>query len=776
MKQLSSLSKFSFSRIFSILAEISYLLIIFLVPLWFAFVFPTFNMFELSKLLLFRFLISFFTIFTLLYLLFQGRLKRIHKTLRKGAYSTIIKLFWPPLLLILILGVLTPFSSNSLQSFWGSYARQQGLLSYLLYFSWAVLLFFYLIAKFISEGKELYNRKIKNIIISILASSTLVAIYGILQILNIDIFTWPEAPYLTGRTLSSFGQPNFLASFLLFTIPLSAYYFFKSKKIWSKFIYAWVLGLQILCLYFTGSRAAILALIAILGIFIFKTIFFGKVKTKHKIVLGISLFGFALISLISINILIPGRMSSALDMKAGSSAARVNFFQSAASSILEKPLIGHGLESGSDVFIKYYERDWALHGQVATSADRAHNLILDILLTSGFIGLLVFSLWYYSYFKIVFSQAKESENYKLSKALGFGALAYIFSLFFGFTIIVGEVYFWLFFALLASFVFVEKNGHLHLAYRAEDFVFSDREKYIWGAIVIFPILASCLFINNTYKTLKSDYYLSQMDLAINSSQRVRAAGLRQLIESIDANPTLIQKANYHLAASFAKYCSYDAYVDASEEVVIKRELEELALKLDDRDYLNIFTKANIYTCLEKPDLAKKYYDKIIELSPSWPASYLELGSHFAKIDNIPEAIKYFKLVEINLPDTNSPLINEIHRKGVYNYKHTMYKSLAEAYMRQGDYIASEKFFQLAYHSFPSDYSLLKKIADCHYLMGDKKLALRYNLHGLALNPDDYTWPLIVSILYDELGELDKAASYKQMASDIAPEHVLGDLN
>ena len=106
----------------------------------------------------------------------------------------------------------------------------------------------------------------------------------------------------------------------------------------------------------------------------------------------------------------------------------------------------------------------------------------------------------------------------------------------------------------------------------------------------------------------------------------------------------------------------------------------------------------------------------------------------------------------------------------------MYKSLAEAYMRQGDYIASEKFFQLAYHSFPSDYSLLKKIADCHYLMGDKKLALRYNLHGLALNPDDYTWPLIVSILYDELGELDKAASYKQMASDIAPEHVLGDLN
>lgn len=776
MKQLSSLSKFSLSRIFSLLAEISSLLIIFLAPLWFAFIFPTFNMFELSKLLLFRFLLSFFSIFALLYLLTQGRLKRIYKTLKGSERKTIIKLFWPPLLLILTLSILIPFSGNSLESFFGSYTRQQGLLSYLLYFFWAALLFFYLIAKFISEGKEVYNRKIKNILASILASSTLVAIYGILQILNIDIFTWPEAPYLTGRTLSSFGQPNFLASFLLFVIPLSTYYLLKSKKIWSKFFYAWILGLQIICLYFTGSRAAILALIAILGIFIFKTIFFAKVKARHKIILGISLFSFALISLISINILIPGRMSSALDMKAGSSAARVNFFQAAASAILEKPLIGHGLESGSDVFISYYERDWALHGQVATSADRAHNLILDILLTSGFIGLLVFSLWYYSYFKIAFSLPKKSENYKLSKALGLGALAYIFSLFFGFTIIVGELYFWLFFALLASFVFVENNKELHLAYGAEEFVLSNREKYIWGALVIFPIFACLLFINNTFKTLKSDYYFSQMDLAINSSQRAQAAGLRQLIESINANPVLIQKANYHLGASFAKYCSYGDYVDLSEEVMLKRELDKIVSQLDDKAYLNIFSKANIYNCLNKPDLAKRYYDKIIELSPSWPSSYLELGRHFAKNDNIPEAIKYFKLVEINLPDTNSPLINEIHRKGVYNYKYTMYKSLAETYMRQNDYIAAEKFFQLAYHNYPSDYSLLKKIADCHYLMGDKNLALRYNLHGLALSPSDYTWPLIVSILYSELGEADKAATYMQMAKDIAPEHVLEDLN
>jgi len=45
--------RLSYERFLELIIETNYLLIIFLIPVWFSYLFPTFNMFELGKLLVF---------------------------------------------------------------------------------------------------------------------------------------------------------------------------------------------------------------------------------------------------------------------------------------------------------------------------------------------------------------------------------------------------------------------------------------------------------------------------------------------------------------------------------------------------------------------------------------------------------------------------------------------------------------------------------------------------------------------------------------------------
>jgi len=60
-------------------------------------------------------------------------------------------------------------------------------------------------------------------------------------------------------------------------------------------------------------------------------------------------------------------------------------------SAIEKPLVGFGAESGEFVYEKIYKKtNLPLHNLII---DRSHNLLIDLLLWSGSVGLLLFTLW-----------------------------------------------------------------------------------------------------------------------------------------------------------------------------------------------------------------------------------------------------------------------------------------------------------------------------------------------------------------------------------------------
>jgi O-antigen ligase len=764
MKQKLFFKELSYSRILEIAIETSYLLLIFLVPIWFAYLFPIFNMFEFSKLILFRFLVWFLFILTILWLVNKGTIKKIFFSAKGKDLKKIGRLFWPPLFLILGLALILPFSINVGQSFFGSYTRQQGLSSFLMYFLWSFLLFINLVSIKKIKGQIEFNLKLKRIIITAVLSGMLVAIYGILQIMNIDFLSWPEEPFMTGRAISSLGQPNFLASFLLLVIPLSFYLFYISSRFLVRFFYFLTGMLQIICLFFTSSRGGVVALFVMLGIFFLGIFLFSHLKKKIKIVIIISFIVIAVSGLGTLEFFNSGRIRDSFDVNKGSLAARVYFFQAASDAILKRPIFGYGLETGNEVFIKYYERDWGLYGNVSANTDRAHNLILDILVTTGFFGLVLFSLWYYSFFRLGFKEARQGENKYLSLALFLGSLAYFISLLFSFIIVVGEVYFWLFFAVLAAISFTTQFE------KKEITSFNKKEKIFINLLAFILIALSLLPLRANFKALLADYYQNSMQIVLNRKEFVRAGGLLQNILDLRPNKVQMEKANSFLGTHLTNYCNYDSWRDLSEKKMITDRLKSVLTSLPDKGYQNLFLKAKIYSCLGNNEEANNYFSQVASITPDWPFNYLEWGRHFVRENDLVSAEKYFQLVDINLPDLNNNLINEEHKQEVRSYKYIIYTSLGEGYMENGNYQRANVFFQAAHENRFWDHSLFKKIADCYYLQGDLVSAIKYNWRGAQASPKDYNWYLALAVLYYESGDEQEAILNLETALDLAPDN------
>ena len=759
------------------LIELNYLLAVFLVPLWFAYFFPSFNIFELNKIIIFRFLVWSLFLLTSFRIIFFPINTIFSRSAGKDRWLIFKRYFSIPVLLVIGSFAALFFSLDYQQSFFGSYERQQGVASYFFYFLWSLLIFINLSIKSnLSPDLIIFKSKIKKLLVAAVASAAIVSIYGILQILNLDFISWPEQPYLTGRAFSSFGQPNFLASFLLLTIPLSIYLFYVSRHFFSQTVYLIITGLQLICLFLTASRGGLLAFAVVVMVFIVYLFFISGLKYKIKwLAIGIAILivglGFFIIEMIT-----PGRWQGSLNFRAGSLVARVNSFQAAAGAIIDKPFFGYGPENSSEVFIQYYERDWAEYSDVGTNTDRAHNIVLDILLNLGFFGLLLFGIWYYSFFKLAFREFKKKINWPLALTLTLGASGYLISLLFSFSIVVTEIYFWLFFAILAALNFQsEKSLNAPLIEEQKiGATLNGSNKKVWLKLLLVLLIFS-IFIFQILKNIEAllaDAYLNDVYVTLNYVALNKDNLALVLLRYDQINRLNINQVQKEFSVSFIGdnlSSQYDKIKDPVLKNEIRVRLENIFQTLPEQGYYNIFLKAKISSQLEDYSVADKYFSLIHNLAPNWPLAYLEEARSFVQRGNFEKAEEAYRLVDFNLPDLNNKNINDEHRASINSYKYIIYNSLGDIYFTKQDYYQAEKFFQAAYKSSPVDYSILKKIADTYYLQGDLVSAIKYVAHGAQLSPTDYNWPLALSILYFEQGDRDKALMFITAAIALAPE-------
>jgi len=758
-------------NLLNLLIEATCLSIVFLVPLWFAYFFPTFNIFELNKIILFKvltlvllFLVSFKIIIN--WSEFYGVFLKA-----EGFLKILKKHFLYPALFLTSLIVSFCFSSNYAVSFFGDYNRQQGLLNYFFYFGFFILLILSFFAAAIGPEKKQgfsYKTRIRRLIKSAVFSGFLVSTYGILQILGIDFFAWPESPLLSGRIISSFGQPNFLASFLLFVLPLSLYLLISCKKFLAKFACLLIGFSELVCLLLTSSRGAIIALSLTIALFCLGLLFSKSSRRKKIISLAVAL-GFLSALFIGLETFMPGRVINMANYRSGSFATRLDFFSAAADSIIKKPVFGYGLENEGDVFIKYYNKDWAINGDVGANTDRAHNLLLDTLLTSGLIGLCGLLFLYFWFFKLLEKNIKENKNRELSLALMFGALAYLLSLLVGFSTVGTEIYFW-FFLALAALINISPLFSV-------DAPFLNKEKIKKITITkIFYISVLSLFciwqVISNFRILKADYYFNKVYIALTDKEYGSALVLSEDIRNLKIN---YPQQNYY--DNFLANNLSDIYNNISElatQKLVKNELERVYPALGN-SYKDLLLKAKIATTLGDRNLASNHFQLLKTITPYWPNLYLEEAMFFFRISNFDSAKKAYFDAEACLPDLDNPTllerINFEHETQIRFSRYLIYRNLGDIYFQEKEYKSAEHYYSKAYNNYLIDYSLFKKIADTYYLRGDLKTAILFNERGAIRNPLDYNWTMALAELYRESGELEKAKFYFNRALQLAPSNI-----
>jgi len=289
-----------------------------------------------------------------------------------------------------------------------------------------------------------------SVMVSLLAIKEAISLY----LLNMAI------PNYAGRVVSTFGQPNFYAGFLLLTLPFCYFLLTKSNK-GSAYLAAGSGLLALVGILVSYSRSAIILalLLLILGLI-------DQLKGKFKMMLVCS-------AIVFISIIGALRFSSGLvgsevsrpiftnnpDLTKESVEKRAYIWPVAWQLFLIKPLSGYGLENISQTFSDYFisnkhllfEENLKISPVLISlkelNIDRTHNYILDVLLFSGIFGLLA---WIY----LVVVLLLKSKKYKI---LFVSAVSYLIWVQFQNQGVVHLIYFWLLVGLIDQHLFIDKH-------------------------------------------------------------------------------------------------------------------------------------------------------------------------------------------------------------------------------------------------------------------------------------------------------------------------------
>lgn len=380
-----------------------------------------------------------------------------------------------PIFIFVISQVLsTIFSIHPLTSIFGYYSRfHGGLLSTLTY-----------VAIFYAAVGTLKPREIKNIFITFLVSGTFVGIYGayehfghsiscllVTKGASFGVDCWVQD--VQNRVFATFGQPNWLAAYLIALIPISTIFIITEKKWYLKILAVVTTVFFLLVLVFTQSRSGILGFLVGLCICVaFLCIQFFRKRTDKTVLIPALLLGLATSAILiwyptPISQFVTQRMAptnqsvqqhtaptdiapvNRLDIGGTDSGDIRKIVWTGAYRVWQRyPLFGSGVET----FAYSYYKDRPIEHNLVSEWDflynKSHNEFLNFLATTGIVGLLSYCLFLGScvwiYVRIMFSPPKESlhEASWYGLALLAATAALTVSNFFGFsTVMVGIVLF-----------------------------------------------------------------------------------------------------------------------------------------------------------------------------------------------------------------------------------------------------------------------------------------------------------------------------------------------
>lgn len=488
---------------------------------------------------------------------------------------------------------------------------------YFFYFGCFIALFL-----LISSGvtKQERNRILQVVIVVALFSS----LYGSVQFFRLDPYNifgdyFGSKTRFGIRIFTTFGHPNLLGGFYVFTLPVTLAFFFESrqkKRALQAFYFGSVASLSFLSLLMAQARGAIVAIICcvcvVLGRYVNILSFFLAKRQVFRIGLIVALGFMSGIGAWGIKHYTTFTDSASLKI-------RLDYYQNTLNMILEKPLLGRGFGTFNVHYPLYQNNRYtASLGEAARNywVEHPHNEHLEILSDGGIIG--------YGLFLWIVLQAF-SRLLRKRTEIDFGLALALFGL-----LVDGLLSQNLRYIVIASLLWLIIGcANIEKPSRTVQPRFFRPFTVIQWAALFFVIALSILALRFAYRMMRVEYYMKNGHTLYRLNFHQAALPWYHHALTLDPENTNV----LYFAAACYKRLDDDEHARA------------LYVKLLNKspNFLDVhFRLAQIYLETQKFDQAADHLQRQITINNMHWQSYYELALFEKSQGNIPKAIQYLQ--------------------------------------------------------------------------------------------------------------------------------------
>lgn len=474
-------------RYLTIINEWCLILVIFLVPLLISP--PNYDVYGVPKLVLLYSVV-----------LFIASTNTINWFIKKKAVLIRTPLDIPISFFIGLAAVSAALSIHLHTSLYGVPERFQGLFTLIVY------VFLYITAVNTLKSRTFLQK----LGISLLISSTIIAIYGIFQHFGVDFIAWPAGTDFT-RIVSTLGNSNFLADYLVIVIPISlAVYLASSSKLKQATLLS-IISLLFLALLFTYSRAGWIGLgVSLILLITLAKKEWGKKKAKLA---GLTILFISIAILANYSTTLDlgyqkaptllTQASSSIETGEGTVAERLGIYRTASYITRDRPVFGWGLQTFGVVYPEYKAHALPELKSQKEVTDKAHNQLLQTSTGMGIIGLLGFIWLIFTFILAGYKLLSKFTNRELKLpliGLFSGLIGYLIAIQFNFTVIGVNFLFWLGMAVVIA---IPNLSNQKMTVKTIEL---KRSRLL---LAIATIIFFLLLTITSFKQLVADYYFSK---------------------------------------------------------------------------------------------------------------------------------------------------------------------------------------------------------------------------------------------------------------------------
>ncbi len=523
--------------------------------------------------------------------------------------------------------------ANPYKSLWSNYERMEGF-----------VLIAHLVAYYFVASAVLTKQKWNWLFNTTIFASLAMSFYGLFQLLGVAAINQGGV-----RVDGTLGNATYLAIYLVFHIFLGIYMIVGSNIKWQKWGYGIVAVFELVILYYSATRGAILGLIG--GLFLTGLLLAWKErenKTLRRVAFGIiGIFillvgGFIAMrnsSLVKQNPVL-SRFST-LGIAEFKTQGRYFVWPMAIKGFMERPILGWGQENFNFVFNKYYnpglfeQEEWF---------DRTHDIFLDWLIAGGIVGFLAYASMYFAFFYYLWRRTSPL-TYSQKSVLTGMFVAYIFHNIFVFDNLISYIMFFTFIAFMHSISTTEKK--IDSTYSSKTFN-PDISNYIIAPVVVILTIATIYFVN--VPALQANRTLIQ---ALTPQADGNAEKNLELFHKVfDYNSFGNTEAVEHLAQLTSQIQGSeapDALKQKFYEYSKEKILEKVAQTPNDARYL-VFA-GSFFNRFGQYDEAIKYLSRALVESPNKQSIYFEIGTSYLGKGDTAKAFEMFKKAYELKPDS-----------------------------------------------------------------------------------------------------------------------------